>query len=315
MSIDSDNSNKKCVVCGAYLFEEDDVVYCPECGAPHHRDCYNSVGHCGLEQYHQTAMQYDKQKENDKTAVQEEKTAEPETKTVECSMCGTKYDASEKACPSCNAPNFNRMGGNFVNFDFLGGVPGDLDIGEGVTADEAKRFVMSNTYRYIPKFAQMNLGKRASWNWIAFFFPSGWFLSRKMYKYGFLAVALLIAFILPTIPFVYQMNSVIPSDIAGNYSAMMNWAQQNLTELVSPALTVFAFVGGLLRLVLMILCGIFGDYIYRNHVIASVKVIKENSDDKDYDMRKKGGVSLWLMLLGIIIVEYLPSFVTLFLDL
>ena len=39
---------EKCPVCGAYLFDEDDVVFCPECGAPHHRECYNAVGHCAL---------------------------------------------------------------------------------------------------------------------------------------------------------------------------------------------------------------------------------------------------------------------------
>ena len=42
----SQNENKiSCAVCNAYLFEEDDVVYCPVCGAPHHRECYNSIGH------------------------------------------------------------------------------------------------------------------------------------------------------------------------------------------------------------------------------------------------------------------------------
>ena len=38
-----------CGVCHAYLFEDDDVVYCPVCGAPHHRDCYKSIGHCAYE--------------------------------------------------------------------------------------------------------------------------------------------------------------------------------------------------------------------------------------------------------------------------
>ena len=34
---------EQCVVCHAYLFSDDDVVYCPECGAPHHRECYNGI--------------------------------------------------------------------------------------------------------------------------------------------------------------------------------------------------------------------------------------------------------------------------------
>ena len=50
--------DKQCQLCNAYLFEDDDVVFCPECGAPHHRECYNSLGHCALEHLHGTDQQY-----------------------------------------------------------------------------------------------------------------------------------------------------------------------------------------------------------------------------------------------------------------
>ena len=49
---------RKCVVCQSYLFEDDDVVFCPECGAPHHRDCYKSVGRCGVAHLHGTSEEY-----------------------------------------------------------------------------------------------------------------------------------------------------------------------------------------------------------------------------------------------------------------
>ena len=51
---------QSCALCHAYLFPEDDVVCCPECGAPHHRECYNSIGKCALEELHGTENQYDK---------------------------------------------------------------------------------------------------------------------------------------------------------------------------------------------------------------------------------------------------------------
>ena len=66
-----DVKNKKCAVCEAYLFEDDDVVCCPICGAPHHRDCYSAVGHCGLEKYHGTDLQY---KAEETEEVKNEKT-------------------------------------------------------------------------------------------------------------------------------------------------------------------------------------------------------------------------------------------------
>lgn len=48
----------KCPICGSYLFSDDDIVYCPDCGAPHHRDCWNAVGHCGLLKDHGSENEY-----------------------------------------------------------------------------------------------------------------------------------------------------------------------------------------------------------------------------------------------------------------
>ena len=59
-------SGEKCALCKAYLFEEDDVVYCPECGAPHHRECYNGIGHCALDGLHGTENQYKKPQPEEK---------------------------------------------------------------------------------------------------------------------------------------------------------------------------------------------------------------------------------------------------------
>ena len=79
-------------------------------------------------------------------------------------MCHQKYEFVRNACPKCGAPNVAKVGGSFSSFDFLGGVPADYDIGDGITAEEAKRFVVANTQRYIPKFAVLSNHSRASWN-------------------------------------------------------------------------------------------------------------------------------------------------------
>ena len=47
-----------CPVCKAKLFEDDDIVVCPDCGAPHHRKCWEYVGHCALGDAHGTANQW-----------------------------------------------------------------------------------------------------------------------------------------------------------------------------------------------------------------------------------------------------------------
>ena len=195
---------KACSVCHAYLFDEDDVVYCPECGAPHHRDCYNTVGHCALEEFHGTENQYD--------IVREREKANQESHKDEKSAGDNIFkDERQSAQFDTNMPPIM-----FPNFDVLGGIPKDMDLGEGVTADEAKHFVLVNTHRYIPKFAAMSAGSKASWNWLAFLFPSAWYMSRKMYLKGVLSCILLVAFSLLTLPVLNEI-AVLDTSAATNY--------------------------------------------------------------------------------------------------
>lgn len=42
----------KCPVCDKQFKKGDDVVVCPECGAPHHRECYEKEGHCHFADKH-----------------------------------------------------------------------------------------------------------------------------------------------------------------------------------------------------------------------------------------------------------------------
>ena len=302
---------EKCGVCNAYLFEEDDVVYCPECGAPHHRECYNSVGHCGLQQLHGTENQYkrvDKQTQEIEIEPDIQKSSRfAEEREVRCGMCGNTYLASENSCPECGAPNVSRMGGRFVMFDFLGGVPADMDLGEGVTADEAKRFVSANTHRYIPKFASFKAGKRASWNWLAFLAPSAWFLSRKMYKAGAFIGTLQVALSLLILPFtkaVYQIDT----SSAVNYMELGELIMENLPMIGEIAL-ITAFIASTLNLILSIFMGAFGDIIYKKHVITTIADIKVKSADIEEDFRRKGGISFVLCLLGLFAVQELPSII------
>ena len=41
-----------CVACRQPLKPEDDIVVCPDCGAPYHRACYEKLGHCQFEAQH-----------------------------------------------------------------------------------------------------------------------------------------------------------------------------------------------------------------------------------------------------------------------
>ncbi|MBQ6714720.1 MAG: DUF2628 domain-containing protein [Clostridia bacterium] len=301
---------KTCGVCHAYLFPEDDVVFCPVCGAPHHRECYNKIGHCALEEFHGTDRQYDvamakREKEN----IQENTENKNEGNFAKCPMCEEKYDNSLNSCPNCSTPNF-RMNDGYRVYDFLGGVPADMDVGGGVTADEAKRFVFSNTGRYIPKFAAANAGKKTSWNWFAFLFPCSWFLSRKMYLYGVLAGILTVLSAL----FSYPLQDAIYSlgiDL-NNTRTLVSEMMGAMPEIGTSALILSA-LGGFINLLFRFLAGIFGDFIYSRHAINAIKDIKENSEDRDADFAKRGGVNVLLAAVGFFATDIVYSIIITFL--
>ncbi len=305
---------KSCAVCHAYLFEDDDVVYCPVCGAPHHRECYAKVGRCALEEKHGTDEQYDKV-----IAQKEEEKAEPirnpydeqgfANGKIKCPMCEEVYDNSLNSCPKCSTPNF-RVTDGFTPFDLLGGVPADMDVGKGVTANEAKRFVLSNTQRYIPKFAAANAGKRTSWNWMAFLFPCPWFLGRKMYLYGILSGILTVIFSLFSLPL---NNAIYALGIDMNNTAtLMNELTQALPQ-IGMSTVILSAAGGILTLVLRFVCGLFGDFIYSRYAVGEIAEIKANSEDTERDFAKKGGVSVFGAMAGFLGMELLTSLVVMFL--
>ena len=302
-----DIKGKSCSVCHAYLFEEDDVVYCPVCGAPHHRECYAKLGHCALEELHGTEKQYDKVEAQRNVEIEEE--THNNKNRVKCPMCEEVYDDFLNHCPKCQTPNF-RVTDGFTPFDLLGGVPKDMDVGKGVTANEAKRFVLSNTQRYIPKFAAANAGKKASWNWMAFLFPCPWFLGRKMYLYGILSGILMVAFSLLSLP----LNNIIYSlgvDMNNTTAAMQEL--MSLLPQIDTGAVILSAAGGVLTIVLRILCGLFGDFIYSRYAVGEIAEIKANSEDMERDFAKKGGVSVFGAMAGFLGMELLTSFVIMFL--
>lgn len=302
-----DKKGLSCVFCKAYLFEDDDVVHCPVCGAPHHRECYNKINHCALESLHGTEDEYDAEKIIRPDSEGNSAPQTQESNDVTCQVCGNRYDRALGKCPKCSAPDFSKMSGGFVQFDLLGGVPADYKLDGDVTAEEARKFVVSNTHRYIPKFATLNNKNRISWNWMAFLFPSSWMFSRKMYKAGIVTGFLTIIatfFNYPLTKALYSMG--IPE--TSNYAELIMWMTEKIPE-IGTAVLAISLVATLLNLGIRVISALFGDYIYKGYVISSIKDIKQSGEDKDYAYRKKGGVNFILFFLVTMALQYVPSII------
>ena len=290
----SQNETKiSCALCNAYLFEEDDIVYCPVCGAPHHRECYNSIGHCALEDKHGTENQYDLLKKKN------EKNIEPEIKFSQNNPANDTYTPGDEIFE------------NLPPMDFLGGIPADFEIEKGVTAKEARNFVISNTHRYIPKFTELSRKNKSSWNFIAFFFPAEWLLSRKMYKKGILIGIFVIISTLMSIPLNNTLLNLGFFDLK-SYNDMSQFLVTNLANIHWGSMLI-ALLGSTISLILRLVVAMLGDFWYREHTISKIKEIKETSDDIAEDFRRQGGVSLFMFLLGLLATQYLPSIIAMFL--
>ncbi len=290
----SQNETKiSCALCNAYLFEEDDVVYCPVCGAPHHRECYNSIGHCALEDKHGTENQYDLLLKKNETKTNSK------IKPTQNTSADDTYTPGDEIFES------------LPPMDFLGGVPANLEIEKGVTAKEVRNFVISNTHRYVPKFTQLSKKNKSSWNFIAFFFPAEWLLSRKMYKRGILIGIFVIISTLMSIPLSNTLLNLGFFDLKNNVD-VTNFLVNNLAN-IHWASMLMALLGSALSLVLRLVVALLGDYWYREHAISKIREIKETSDDIAEDFHRKGGVSLFMFLLGLLATQYLPSIIAMFL--
>ncbi|MBO5019180.1 MAG: DUF2628 domain-containing protein [Clostridia bacterium] len=183
-------------------------------------------------------------------------------------------------------------------------MPADYKLDENVTAEDAKRFVASNTHRYIPKFATINSKNKISWNWMAFLFPCQWMFSRKMFKNGILLGLLALTVTLLSVP----LNKLILNMGTADTMNVMNIVEaiNGAMPETKTVILVLTFLGGFLDIGIRLFAGLFGDYIYKNHTISAIKRIKAESEDIAFDYRKYGGVNLIWFLVAYLALQYIP---------
>ena len=297
-----------CPVCKGHLFNDDDIVYCPICGAPHHRDCYNALGHCALEADHGTDRQYVRPDPSEKA----DEAPPPQGK--KCRFCGADLAKGALFCDRCGNPvdggsqpsrPAGQVGGMPFVIDPLGGV-GQGEKIEDIPVTDMARFVAVNTPRYIPVFRRLSKKKRVSWNWAAFLLPEGWLLYRKCYGSGILFLMLSLICAVLAVPYQLAANaalSALPENatMAQMYSLLMSAS----LELFSPFVMNTSLLSGAMRIGYRVVCGLFGDYIYRAHAIDKIHKLRGEAGYSDL-LARAGGVSLALLLAAILIVNWAP---------
>lgn len=321
-----------CPVCNKQFTKDDDIVVCPECGAPHHRECYEKEEHCYFADKHSEGFSFEKiNSENEKTEESSD------SNTVICKKCHTENPKETFYCSKCGAPlneqdinknysqqqNGNPFGMPFgqpqqmVNpFDPMAGFKSDEPIAENITAGEMSKFTGKNTQYYLRVFNIMTKFKSSRFNFSAFIFSGMFFLYRKMMALGCIFSFLLIGFtvaeayiqMLPAFQSAY--TSLLTAMNSGQYISLFDIPGISANDIV---LALLPGILGLLKMILMVVSGVIANRCYYKHCIKKISEIKQNTDAANINktLETKGGVNLPLAICigaAYIIITYIPIF-------
>ena len=281
-----------CTSCRSVFKEGDDIVVCPVCGSPYHRDCYANEGKCVNTILHEAGRDWEPEAD---AAFSAGSSAEAEKV---CPNCGTKNPAGNLFCLNCGSSlsqseraeeKTDNPGGSFRNaqngspyglppFVNVSTVAADSDV-DGNTVGDYSKYVGSKFFYYIPKFMRFAKTKsKLSLNFSAFFFPYLWFAYRKMPAYAIV---------------LWLVNTVAAIPAIAMYSSEMLGI--TIPFLETTGFIVLYNILYILDRVLRILCAAFGNYLYYKKAKADICRIKENFTEetsRSNEIAAAGGVSM-----------------------
>ena len=311
----ADFTGCKCPVCQQPFTEEDDLVVCPECGAPYHRACYQKNAGCLFAGRHGAGFEW-------KPAPGEmpgRDAASAFGAEIACPACGAMNPAGGLFCESCGAPL--RAGGpryapgsgpaasgpsghgpasygpaTGPQYDPYAGArqaaPGQLhpedDLG-GVKARDWEAFLGPNAGYYLMNFKRMAVtGQKLAVSFSAFFFGPFYFFYRKMWVPA--AILLTLDVFGAYIPQLLQFLVLAESPLV---------AGLNL-EVFSTVLNVLRVV----NLAIQFTEGLFAVYWYRR--IGEKRIARTlqscTAADAPAALAKAGGVSVTALVVSLSVV-------------
>ena len=285
----SEYIGSKCIVCDEYLKKDDDIVVCPECGTPYHRECYLKEGKCVNNILHSKNQSW-------------KSTYKKTEDTTKCALCGEENPENGLFCRKCGNPlnktssqgsqgqqgGFNPFFTQAMNMaqemNAENVYKPDTEI-DGVTVKEYSDYAGSNPLYYLAQFIRFDkLKSKFSVNFSALLFPSLYFFYRKMYTQGIIYYIISLIIKLPLIYGFLQVGYFDGTFLEGVFSEQ--FSSNTLEWLVTGS--------NLLNTFMMFSASLFANYFYFKKAKKDILKIKNMNieDDKKSDMIKaKGGVS------------------------
>jgi len=313
-----------CPYCHTRFEETDDIVACPTCGAPHHRDCWKEHGACAHADDHGTAQQWTRDKAFSDLGQNNAPKQHP------CGNCGTDNSPYAEFCSHCGRPlqaeNWQSQSepagqpfgtpppfGEYAPFHSqptgFGGINPDETV-NGETAADLAAAVQTNTQYYLPRFRAMaQKNAKLSWNWAAFLIPSYWLLFRKQYLLGSLLLLMEITLSTLTMAAMFSYATALGTSRSVEEmvarlleAAQTDPAMQNLVHFISAI--------GVVLLLMRLIVALFGNSWYLRHNIQMIRRCRDQyPEGYQAQVAAAGGTSFILALIGYMCMQTLPTMI------
>ena len=323
--------NVKCPVCNREFAQGDDIVVCPECGTPHHRECYNYAGKCVNSGLHKTDFVFER-----------EAAAAPKSENAQPKQTAGAFFPSVNASNNTEGDKTNDAPKPFMPFgavpEFTNDYANSTETIDGERLGDVAATVRNNIPRFVKIFLNFEKKeKKLSWNWGAFFFGSFYYFYRKMYKYAVsliaLTAALFMGYEVLLLKFAPKAMAIIQEAASMATQNNVNDVNAKLLEMqnASDFSKVSMITNGFFAVVILIrICeALFADRLYKTTVLTLIKRVRTQLDEgasftspimgmnevnlsqeqmKVYYLSSKGGVSIFAPVIAFFTLQLLMNF-------
>lgn len=282
----------ECSHCHKPLHEGDDIVVCPECGAPYHRDCYAAAGGCVFRAKHGTGFAFVPPQTQDTGVRCPSCNAPNNPDNIFCERCGHPLrEAAGSAAPhtsqaSGGAAGFGgaqQQGGyaaGSVPFGGVGyGMPAPAREYDGIDSAAWSAYIGRSAPYYLYQFSRMDAQKRkTSICWSALFFAPMYFFYRRMWGWGILS-------------FVASLLLSIPSYI----NIFQTFGAAGSAAAPSAVLSAFSWICFILSWAMSLFFALYAFYLFRRHAGKKLHEMQQACADKagmEAALARTGGPSV-----------------------
>ncbi len=295
-----------CSICNEPFKKGDDVVVCPECGTPYHRECYLKEKRCLFEDKHAQGFEYKPKKE--------------EQQKVRCANCGAENENEALICTHCQSPIKKEFTEDGVNYDEQGRkrVQPNLEkqqnnvysvLPEGlvnpnitqmfdekimlrkyddISAADWAKFIGKSAPVYLYRFFNMDSTKRkTTFCFSALLFAPFYFLFRKMW---FWAIVSIIGSAIVNIPGVISIFQALGLPLFSSITAQSLYYINIACYVLNFAMSIYF--------------GLYAFYLFRQHGVKIIKKLQQSEtsvDEYNKKLTKAGAPSAVAVAIYIVI--------------